>query len=125
MKMYVGEIIDKIKDLSNSSKLLILYLQCNMVKTPSETWEQTQTVVLDYTDKNLIDYIGSNKQNFYKSIKDLIELHILFKGDKPKQYVVNPFYISCCSEKQMEDFHNDIMNKFASSQGLPPSPPIE
>ena len=126
MKMYFGEIVDKLEESSSLFKLFILYIECNMVKKPSVSWEETQTLVFDFNDERIKKWTTSNKNNFYKIIKELVDSHIVFKGNKPKQYIVNPFYISCCSEAQMEEFHKTKVSKFANSQQMESSPvPLE
>ena len=122
MRMTISEIIDDVIESSNTFKLFILYIQLNLVKQPSLSWEEAQTLLFDYNNKSLLNFVGSNKQLFYKTLKELVDIHILFKGDKPKQYIVNPFYISCCSEAQMEQFHHTMTCNFAESQQVESAP---
>lgn len=121
-KMTISEIIDSFETSSTSLKLFMFYIQCNMIKQPSKSWEETQTLTFDFNDERIKKWTTSNKNTFYKTIKELVDLNIVFKGNKPKQYIVNPFYISCCSEAQMEEFHKTMVSKFANSQQMESAP---
>lgn len=131
---YLYELRDQIRECQQATQLLIVHLMLTMSKSTAKTWEEVQTVTLNYNDEETRKQVTSNKNNFYQAIKDLVDMKILLK-QKPGIYVVNPYYMCFCSKEQMRQFRVELEQSYhkIQSENLakhmkplgPPPPPVK
>lgn len=112
---YLYEIAEQLRNSSDKAQLLFVHIQLSMVKNPSKTWQEVQTITLDYKDQVLFKKLGGYRTKFYSAIKELIDMQLLFKVANHK-YIVNPYYMTVATKQQLHDFKVYFENKHINTQ---------